>query len=390
LPLVSATAGDKKGGFRSLVRYSQERRSGEGREEEHMNAWRWFGASLFVVVLGLAVSVHGQEKKGKQDDKGKGKDDKSQVDKGKGKEPDKGKEQPATGLPKLVWKAFDGTTPFYQEMSTSTEQVMKVMQMEVKQKQAQTFWVEWLPQKKEGDDWVVKQTIKGVKMDIEIGGNKISYDSTAKEPPPANPLTDFFKNLVGAEFTLKINSKTLTVTKIEGQDKFIGDLSKTNPQLAPLLKAILSEKALQQMADPVFAAIPPGGDIPASKTWEKESKLDMGPIGTYTTKYKYTYEKQVGNNVEIGVTTALEYSPPGAKTATEGLPFRIAGGKLTSKKGSGKVVFSLDKGRILTSEMDLDLGGNLSIEIAGMTTEVELTQTQKSALKTSDSDPLKK
>src|SRR4051794_10767909 len=119
-----------------------------------MNAWRWFGASLFVVVLAWGVSLHGQEK-GK-DDKGKDKSkDTKQEAKGKeAKQPEKGQEKPAAGTPKLVWKAFDGTTPFYQTMKTTTEQKMKVMGMEVVQKQEQTFVVEWAPQKKEGDEWV--------------------------------------------------------------------------------------------------------------------------------------------------------------------------------------------------------------------------------------------
>jgi hypothetical protein len=281
-------------------------------------------------------------------------------------------------------------------MTTITKQTMKVMQMEVKQTQSQTFWVSWTPEKKEGDDFVVKQKIIGVKMDIEIGGNKISYDSTAKEQP-ANPLTDFFKSLVDAEFTLHVNAKTLTVSKIKGQDEFIARLAKQNPQLQPLLKAILSENALKQMADPVFAAIPEGGVVPAPKDakgkpeWTRKSTLDMGPIGTYVTTYTYTYEGTKDNKLaNIGVTAALEYSPPAAKTAAEGLPFRIAGGKLKSDKGTGSVVFNLEKGRIQDSNMNLELSGDLTIEIAGMTTEVNLKQTQESSLKTMDKNPLAK
>jgi len=368
-----------------------------------MNVWRLVGASLFVVILGLGVSVHGQDKKGddkKGDDKKAttGQEKKGDDKKGDDKKAGEDKKGAATGDKiTFAWKAFDGTTPFYQEMTTSTEQTMKVSNMEVKQKQSQTFWVEWTPQAKKGDEWVVKQKIIGVKMDIEIGGNKISYDSTnSKEAPPANPLTDFFKNLVGAEFTLHVNPKTLTVSKIEGQDDFINKLSKANPALQPLLKAILSEKALQQMADPIFAAVP---DAPKAKgeTWTKKSTLDMGPIGIYTTTNTYKLEdtkdsKEFGKVGEIGVKTDLEYAAPAAKTASDGLPFRIASGKLSTKKGpgTGTVVFNMDKGRIQSSDMTLDLEGDLTIEIAGMTTDVNLRQMQTSKLETSDKNPLAK
>jgi len=372
-----------------------------------MNVWRWLGASLFVVVLGMGVAVHGQDKKTddkktdkKTDDK-KADDKKAGEKKGDDKKTDdkktddkktddkKGETKPAAGSVELKWKAFESTTPFFQEMTTSTVQTMKVANMEVKQTQSQTFVVEWTPQKKEGEEYVVKQKIVAVKMDIEIGGNKISFDSKSKEQP-ANPLTDFFKNLVGAEFTLKIDSKTLKVNKIEGQDKFIADLSKANPALQGLLKAILSENALKQMADPLFAAIPEKAVAPKA-SWPKKSTLDMGPIGTYTTDSTYTLdgtkEKDKEQIADISVTTSLKYTAPKDAKSTDGLPFRIVSGNLEGKKGTGTVVFNLTKGRVEESNMTLELAGDLTIEIAGMTTDVNLRQTQTSKLKTLDKAP---
>src|SRR5262245_62122159 len=161
-----------------------------------MNAWRWLGASLVLVALSLGVSVSGQEKGGKD----KGKDDKGKVDKGKD---DKGKEGKGESV-KIQWNFGKPGDKFYQEMTTTTKQTLKVMSMEVKQTQTQTFYIRWTTDKVDKDTVVLTQEIIGVKMDIEIGGNKISYDSQAKEQQ-ANPLTDFFKALVGAKFKLTIN-----------------------------------------------------------------------------------------------------------------------------------------------------------------------------------------
>src|SRR3954447_24129279 len=122
----------------------------------------------------------------------------------------------AASAQKLEWKAFDGKEPFYQKMYTKTEQKMTVMGMEVKQTQEQTFYMEWKPIKTDEKTWTVEQTIKGVKMNINIGGNNINYDSEAKEQA-ANPLTDFFKALVGAKFTLTINKDDMKITKIDGR-----------------------------------------------------------------------------------------------------------------------------------------------------------------------------
>ena len=57
--------------------------------------------------------------------------------------------------------------------------------------QEQTFYFKWTPTKVEKDKATIEQEIIGVVMDIEIGGSKISYDST-KDNSANNPLGDFF------------------------------------------------------------------------------------------------------------------------------------------------------------------------------------------------------
>ncbi len=353
-----------------------------------MNAWRWLGASLVLVALSLGMSAQGQDKdkggKGGKDKDGtaqkKDKTGEKKGDKTGEKQPDKGSGE------KLEWKAFQEGKSFFQEMTTATDQKMKVMQMEVTQNQKQTFYIKWTTEKVTDKTYTVRQEIIGVKMDIEIGGNKISFDSTASEQPN-NPLTDFFKALVGAKFTLTIDKKDMKVTDVKGQEDFINNLSKANPQLKTLLETILSKDALKQMADPIFAVVPDNGTVPGDKTWKRETKLAMGPIGTYDTTYTYKLAGIKDKTATIDVTTALTYKAPTGKD-DKGLPFKIVNANLKSDKGSGKVLFNVEKGRVESSEMDLDLNGTLTIDIAGMSTEVELKQTQKSTLKTSDTDPI--
>jgi hypothetical protein len=318
------------------------------------------GLTALVVLLGLALISLGQDK-----------------DQGKAK---------IEGTP-LKWK-FEKDKTFYQEMKTETKQTMKVMGSEVVQNQDQTFYFSWTPTKVEGDTVTIRQKIEGVKMSIDIGGSKINYDSTAAQPA-SNPLSDFFKQLVGAEFTLTLDTKTMKVTKIEGRDKFVENLVKANPQMKPLLEQILSEEALKEMADPTFAAIP-AESVAKGQTWTRETKLNMGPIGTYENSYKYTYEGPDGKLQKIKVDTTLKYVPPSETTPTGGLPFKIKSADLQSKDASGTILFDTEKGRVDKSEMNIKLEGKLSIEIGGQTTTVELSQTQKTTVTTSDTNPIKK
>jgi hypothetical protein len=358
-PLVAAI--ENSGSYPCGEGFVPEIVPAQGREEEHMNARRWVSLSLVLVAL-LGVNAFGQ--------------------------------QDAT---KLVWNGFKEKGEkgkFYQEMTTTTTQDMTVMNMKITQEQSQTFWVSWEPLDKDKDgNWTVKQRIEGIKMDITIGGNKISFDSTnAKEP--ANPLTDFFKALKDAEFTLTIKPD-LTVKEIKGRDDFIKTLAKANAQLEPLLKAILSESALKQMFDQSFAVLPPEKEASVKKgsTWtKKDVKLDLGPIGTYINNYTYTFEgiDPKTKFATIKVDTDLKYQVPMAQAGQ--LPFKITKANLESKpkEATGTINFDLDNGRIDNSNMKLKLEGNIDIEIGGQTTNVQLSQTQTATLKTYATNPLKK
>ena len=245
-----------------------------------MKAWRWVGALVLVGAAALGVTANDEQA---------------------GERP--------------TWKAFDDKDkPFWQEMKTDTTQTMKVQGMEVVQKQSQTFFVKWTPKSKEKDGWKVEYEIVGVKMDIEIGGNKISYDSTApKEQTPQNPLTDFFKALVGSKFTFTVGNdpkEGIRVTDVEGLKQFVDKLANANEQLKPLLEQILNKEALKQMSNPSFAAYPRNDEEFKKGSWNYDLKLNMGPIGTYDTKYTYTINKSDKNKIDV--TGEMTYTPPRA------------------------------------------------------------------------------
>jgi hypothetical protein len=278
-------------------------------------------------------------------------------------------------------------------MSTVTTQTMKVQGTDVNQEQKQTFYFQWTPlnidEKK--NEVELEQKIIGLKMSIDIGGSKINYDSTAKDAAGAtttNPLNKFFEALNSAKFKITLNTKDMKVTNIVGHEDFVKTLGDANPQMKPLLEKILSKKALQDMAEPMFAAVP-GKKVKKGETWERESSLDMGPIGSYKTKYTYTYEGPDKEKLEqIKVTTDLKYEAP--KDATGGLPFRIKSADLKGQDGTGTILFDPVAGVVKSSKMSLTLTGNLTIEIGQQSTQVELNQKQTTEIKTTEKNPIEK
>jgi len=285
----------------------------------------------------------------------------------------------------LKWD-FQKGKPFYQEMTTTTKQTMKVMGMEVTQNQTQKFVFSWTPIEQDKDkNWIVEQEIVAVMMDIEIGGQKIPYDSTKDTGVSGNPLSEFFKALVGSKFKLTI-TPDFKVKSIEGRKEFIDKLGKANPQMLPLLETILSDEALKQMSDPAFAILPPKA-VKKGDTWNDKRQLDMGPIGKYDSNNKYTYEGTEGKLQKIKVDTTLTYQPP-AQSAAGNLPFKIKSANLTSKNATGTILFDNEKHRLNNSDQKMTLEGKLTIDISGQTSDVDLTQEQTTSVKTTDTNPV--
>lgn len=339
---------------------------------------RRFVAGFLVVAVAVCVALPavGQDK-----DKGKDKD----------KDKDKAKvtATPSGAKVDLKWK-FDKDKVFYQKMVTKTTQAMKVMGNDVNQTQNQTFYFSFKPIAVSDDKVTIEQEIIGVAMDIEIGGSKISYDST-KDQVANNPLGEFFKALKGSKFTIEYDRKKNEVTKVDGRDQFIGKLVTANPQMKPLLETILSKDALKEMAEPTFAVVP-GKAVAKGEKWTRKSNLNMGPIGQYENVYTYEYEGSDKDLAKIKVDTQLTYKEPGDTAGAGGLPFKIKSAKLKSTQTPGQslVTFNTKTGRLERSVTKVELKGELTIEIGGQNTTVNLSQTQDSTIETMDEDPTKK
>jgi len=290
-------------------------------------------------------------------------------------------------------------TPFYQEMTTDVTQIINVQAQPLTQKQKSTFWYKWNPIKEEkvkdgAEDvtkWTVEQIIEGLEMDIDISGNPIKYSSKGDAPGSSgNPgLLDFFKNLKDTKFTVTLG-KNYKVEKVDGKDAFIQKLGAGSPQMDALLKKVMTDDALKEMTDPTYKLFPDGPKKPNDK-WEKSTKLNLGPIGSYDLVYKLTYvgpdkDGPYKDKDRIKIETVINYTAP-ADAAAEGLLFRIKQG---SKLGSdptgseGYAIFDPKAQRIEFAEIKIKLKGELIVTIGGTDTKVELTQEQTTTIKTKD------
>lgn len=365
-----------------------------------MKGWRWFlslvcsAALLGLLGSGLAGLSGGEKDKDKDKaaakdaDKGKDKDkaatkdaDKDKTaakdaDKDKAAGKDKGKEPEKVA--EYVWKGFE--KEFFQKLETTTKQTLVVMDQKIEQTQKQIFYVQWTPKGKDDKgNYKVEQKIQGMEMLIDIGGNKIAYNSEAKDTPK-NPMSDFFSNLKDAVLTYSV-SPSLEIIDIENRKELIAKLSASNPQMKTLLETLLSKEALTQMAQPTWGAFPPAKRD--KNDWSKTVTLPLGNIGTYSSTLNYAIDKADPNKIDI--TSELKYEAPKDVKAGPRLPFTIksADTKDMKAKGTGTATWDKDAGRFSKVTMTTSIENlKLTIEVGNVDTSVVINQTQTSEINT--------
>ena len=277
----------------------------------------------------------------------------------------------------LKW-TFEKGRPFSVEATTDSDQTLVVMNNAVKQKQNQTFTFRWTPtgQDKDGNA-VFTQKVEAVKLDLDMDGTKIQFDST-KGNNANGALADFYKALVGAEFEVTLDGRG-KVRKVKGG--FAGKLADPGADFLAGLCARLSDDAVRQAAELSFAGLPAGAVRPGD-SWDRESTLSLAPLGEYESRYKYTYDGREGGLDIITVRQTLKFQPPAGDGP--GLPFKIKKAEWKCAEGAGLVLFDREKGRVVRQELTLKLEGELTVVLGGQESQATVSQTQKTTVKVTD------
>jgi uncharacterized protein DUF6263 len=273
----------------------------------------------------------------------------------------------------LRWK-FEANKPFYVQITTKTDQTMKVMDTDVVQKQTQTSYLHVTPEKKdEKGNWVLGVQFVGIRMSVDIAGNKIEYDSTI--PSPQSALIPTLKAIQAIKFNV-ILTPQMIISRTEGLKEFIRDHSKENPQWEPTLRSILSDNAIKKMFEHVFPPIPPES-VRKGTTWSRRTSF-VDNLGIFKSTTKYTYEGNKANLEQIKV------QPQGSYT----LPKNLAGVLRTTKALPGEILFDRAIGRVVSASIPVQLEGKMKIDIGGMITNAALRQFQTITIQVTERNPL--
>jgi len=286
----------------------------------------------------------------------------------------------------LKWKFEKGKT-FYQEMVINTDQKLTLMGNDIPIKNKQTIITSWTPEKQDKDkNWVVAEKILAMKMDIEMLGQKISYDSTKNAGPPA--LVDAMKPIIGAEFKATISPEMKTL-KVDGYQEFLDKLGDADPKVKQMMASTFSEDTLKQSSDALFALVP-AKPVKKGESWMEKSTVPLGALGKLTVERKFTYEGKSGALDKIIMDSKLDkHEPADPKAGGLALPFRLKKLDLKKTTATGTIYFDAAKGRLDSADQTVKLEGSMTVEAQGMEATFDLVQTQTIKIRATDSNPLK-
>ncbi len=186
----------------------------------------------------------------------------------------------------------------------------------------------------------------------------------------------------GATLTFKLD-KDNNVTAVEGFDKYIEQIAGGNDQTAQAVKLALNEDTLKVAVEELFNP-GPGKPVAAGDKWTRETKLPLGPLGSFLLNARYTLDSL------DGATAKVSYDGDGTFTPGKGgagLPAEIVKGDLKADKYTGTLTFDTAAGRLRASTQEVNLGGALTLSANGMEIELTLKQQQKGTSTVTDKMP---
>ncbi|MDA1017995.1 MAG: DUF6263 family protein [Planctomycetota bacterium] len=198
-------------------------------------------------------------------------------------------------------------------------------------------------------------------------------------------LTDRMK---GAEFQLTIDTHGKLI-RLDGYSDFVKKIAEGDDRRANLFRAILSEDSFKTLAIQTFG-IGPGRPVERGESWQQKMKLALGPFGsiamTRVLKHAGTGAETNGTEfIRLDVTGTAAYELPTGDFP--GFPFKVTKGTFTFQGLNGSGTFDPQAGRLKSLSMQLDMTGDLTIQLGKSEQDVMLVQQQQSTMTVSTKRP---
>ena len=214
----------------------------------------------------------------------------------------------------------------------------------------------------------------------------LSMEMAAGGGGPAIPGLDAIGERMKGATLSGILDSNMTVTKLEGYDKFLDKVAGDDKAMRKQLQQQLSETSMSQMFSQVFS-FGPSKPVKVGETWTRSEKMTVSGMDA-TVKTKYKLDSLTSGIAILGMTGDVTFK---AGTALPGLPEGIKVDKfdLKADKYSGSMKFDTKTGRLTESITNADMNGTMSLGLGGNKIDVEMKIKLKAEVTIDDKNPIK-
>jgi hypothetical protein len=263
----------------------------------------------------------------------------------------------------LKWKFAKGDT-FTMETVSQLKQTVKVNGQDIKQDLSHITRV--------------KYTVTDLGADgiIALDQEVESMKAANPDGSPSAGNNAILNQLQGSILKAKL-APDLKVKELEGYEEIIKRLAGDDPSLRRVVQALLSEEQLKQAIQHSFSFVPQK-ETADGETWKRDLKLNLGTLGSITTElnFKLAGKATIDGKelVKIEYQPTIKYAPPSAEAANPELS--ILSGNINLKSGKGVAYFDAKAGRLHSSQLTLELAGDMKAKLSGKEIPLTFEQTQ--------------
>jgi hypothetical protein len=288
---------------------------------------------------------------------------------------------PAARGETLRWKFQPGETLHYSMDQKTVTTARFPGGQENKTTLAQTIEMTWAVKGVDANGYAeLTQTIGRIRDQVEGQVGSYVYDSKdGKEPDSliAASRLPLFKAMLGAPISFKMSPEGEP-----GDIRLPETLTKALTALGPAAagaEALFSEEGLKEMISQA-GLIFPKDDLAAGKSWTRQTKNVVPPLGTLVREATYRYDGPAADAgpeaVKIGLATRIEIVPE-ENAAPIALANPNANGiKIKSQKSQGSYTFDRGAGHLLDSTLTdlIEVSASIKVGLGTASREMEVSQ----------------
>jgi hypothetical protein len=259
----------------------------------------------------------------------------------------------AWGQTTLGWKFKAGDVFFYEVVGKSDEATVVKGQTRKQEVRA---------------TWVYRFEVKNAAAEaaaLQIGIDEVTVQHAAGA---TNIESKHFEKAKGAILTATVSPRG-EIRTLEGYDNLVDQMADKREGAGKSLRLLYPEAALRQQLQDVLAIVPTG-PVTAGTRWQREgAALVMAPLGRFVVAVSGAHlDLDRAGYHKLAATLVGKYERPEAPAES----FRVVGGALTLDKGQWACAFDNDRGRVVNQKLSYEVRGELTVDLAGMPTPVEV------------------